>query len=482
MAYKHGVYTSEAATSIVAPITGTAGLIVAVGTAPVNMVADPKANTPIIAYSYKEAVEAVGFSNDFEKYTLCDAISACFQVAGTGPIILINVLDPANTKFTADITTTTAVVTDGIANVGESGILVDKLVVKKDASTTLVKGTDYSTVWNDDGTLSIILSENEKTKGLKSLTLSGKKLDPSIVKAADIVGGVDSNTGTETGIEVVRQVFPKLNMVPGIIIAPRFSADPMVSAALQAKTNMLNGSFGSTCIIDVDSSSTGAKKYADVKAKKETQGLTSQNAYAVWLYGKIGETIYSGSSLAAALTAYTDAVNNDTPNVSPSNKTISITSACLADGTDVLLDREQANVVNSFGVATWLNMNGFRLWGNNTAAYPGATDPKNRWLSVRRFMTWAANTFILTYSQKVDDPGNPRLIEAIVDSENIRGNGFVSRGICARYEITYDAEENASAEDGHVIFHQYMTPYGPAEVIQDVIEYDPEALKNALSA
>ena len=69
-----------------------------------------------------------------------------------------------------------------------------------------------------------------------------------------------------------------------------------------------------------------------------------------------------------------------------------------------------------------------------------------------------------------------------MDSENIRGNGFVSRGICARYEITYDAEENASAEDGHVIFHQYMTPYGPAEVIQDVIEYDPEALKNALSA
>ena len=37
MAYKHGVYTSEVATSMVAPITGTAGLQVIVGTAPVNM-------------------------------------------------------------------------------------------------------------------------------------------------------------------------------------------------------------------------------------------------------------------------------------------------------------------------------------------------------------------------------------------------------------------------------------------------------------
>ena len=37
MAYKHGVYTSEVATSMVAPITGTAGLQVIVGTAPVNI-------------------------------------------------------------------------------------------------------------------------------------------------------------------------------------------------------------------------------------------------------------------------------------------------------------------------------------------------------------------------------------------------------------------------------------------------------------
>ena len=32
MAYKHGVYTSEVATSLVAPIEGTAGLMVVVGT------------------------------------------------------------------------------------------------------------------------------------------------------------------------------------------------------------------------------------------------------------------------------------------------------------------------------------------------------------------------------------------------------------------------------------------------------------------
>ena len=147
----------------------------------------------------------------------------------------------------------------------------------------------------------------------------------------------------------------------------------------------------------------------------------------------------------------------------------------------MLLDQEQANVVNSFGVATWLNINGFRLWGNNTACYPGNTDPKDRWFSVRRFFCWDDNTFIQTYFQKVDSPANKRLIEALVDSENVRGNSFVSRGICARYELKYLESENPTTNllNGCITFHKYMTPFGPAEDIEELVEFDPDALSTA---
>ena len=481
--YKHGVYTSEVATSLVAPVTGTAGLQVIVGTAPVNMAADPAAavNTPIIAYNYKEAVEAVGYVPDFEKYTLCEAIAANFQVVDNGPIILINVLDPATHKTA--VAETSVTVADGVAKTGIVGLILDGLSVKKD-TTALTKDEDYTVAFESDGSADIVLISGGKGDGATAIKVSGNKLNPDAVTAADIVGGVNASTGAETGLEVVRQVYPKLGMTPGILLAPRFSTNATVAAALQAKTKELNGVFKSVCIIDIDCGSTGAKKYADVKAKKEAQGATSENAYDVWLYGKVGDVIYSGSSLAGALTAYTDATNDDTPNVSPSNKVIAISAACLADGTEVLLDQDQANTVNSFGVATWLNMNGFRLWGNNTAAYPGITDPKDRWFSVRRFMSWAANTFILTYFQRVDSPANKRLIEAIVDSENVRGNGFVARGVCARYEITFNEDENTTADllDGKLTFHQYITPYTPAEDIEDVIEFDPNALAAALTA
>lgn len=480
--YRHGVYTSEQATSITAPIVGSAGLQVVIGTAPINMVANPKAavNKPILVNSYKEAVEAFGYSDDFAKYTICEAVSASFSLVGTGPMVLINVLDPE--KHTTDIASTNVQVNAGVGVLIVQGAIPNTLVVKS-GSTNLAYGTDYIVNFNNDGTANIVLIAGGAGASATTLTVTGKKLDPGKVTAADIVGGVNVSTGKETGLEVVRQVYPKFSMTPGIIIAPRFSSDATVAAALQAKTHEINGVFGAACIVDINSGADGARKYSDVKQQKEAQAVTSSTAYPVWLYGKIGDVVYSGSSLAAATTAYTDAINGDTPNVSPSNKTLPISAACLADGTEVVLDQEQANTVNSFGVATFLNMNGFRLWGNNTAAYPGTTDPKDRWFSVRRFLSWAANSFILTYFQKVDSPANKRLIEAIVDSENVRGNGFVARGVCARYEITFNASENTTTDllNGKLTFHQYITPYTPAEDIEDIIEFDPHALTAALS-
>ena len=482
-AYRHGVYVSEQETSLIAPVEGTAGLQVIFGTAPVNMLENPAeaVNKPKLVYSYAEAVSAVGYVPDFAKYTLCESISANFAVVNTSPLVLVNVLDPA--KHSADIETETVTVEDGVAALEEDGVLLDKLAVKN-GTESLERDVDYTTAFNNDGTLNIVLLDGGAGTSATSLTVSGKRLDPDKVTASDIVGGVDVATGNETGLEVVRQVYPRFSMTPGILMAPRFSKDATVTAALQAKTTEINSVFRAVCIVDIDSSETGATKYTDVKVQKEKQAATSANCYAVWPFGKVGDVIYSGSTLAGALTSYTDAQHQDIPNWPPSNKPLSISAACLEDGTEVILDQDQANTINGFGVATFLNMNGFRLWGNNTACYPGNTDPKDRWFSVRRFMSWAANTFILTYFQKVDNPMNRRLIEAIVDSENIRGNSFVARDICARYEITYNEDENPTTDliNGKITFHQYITPFVPAENIENVIEFDPYALSNALSA
>ena len=481
MAYRHGIYVSEQETSLVAPLNGTAGLQVVVGTAPVHMRANPEGaiNTPILVYSKAEAVAALGYSDEFESYTLCEAVAASFSVVNTAPMVLINVLNPA--KHASELEARTVQINSGVAVLEEKGVLLGSLLVKS-GETELRAEEDYTAAYNADGTLSIAILEGGAADGATNLTISGSKVDPGKVTAADIVGGVDAATGAESGLEVVRQVYPKFGMTPGILTAPRFSADASVSAALQAKTKEINGVFKCVCIADVDSGADGARKYADVKEQKERQALTDPNAYGVWGYGKVGNVVYSGSALASALTSYTDAANDDIP-ANPSNKTIAISAMCLADGTEVLLDQDHANVVNGSGVATWLNMNGFRLWGNRTCAYPGNTDPKDSFFACRRYMSWRANSFIQTYFQKVDSPLNKRLIEAIVDSENVRGNGYVAMGVAARDEITYNEADNPVTDlmNGKITFHQYMTPYTPAEDIEDIIEFDPDALVSALS-
>lgn len=483
--YKHGVYVREVDTALVAPIEASAGLPVVIGTAPVNTLANPAAavNKPLLVHNYKEAVEAIGWSDDFASYTLCEAVSAAFSVIGVGPLVLINVLDPANSAHVAAVAEATITVKDHVALVETKGMLDDSNLVVKDDGTALTKNTDYTVSYDDKGNLAVTLLSASTHYSAASLKIAGKKLDPSAVTAADIVGGVNISTGAETGLEVIRQVYPLFGLVPGILLAPRYSMQATVAAALQAKTKAINGVFSCVAYIDVNSASGGAEKYSDVNTAKQAQGISDPNAYALWPFCKVGDAIYSGSTIAAMLTAFTDGQNDDIPNVSPSNKTLPITGICLADGvTDIILDQDQANTVNSFGVATFLNMNGFRLWGSNSAAYPGNTDPKDRWINVRRFFCWTGNSFILTYFQKVDDPANPRLIETIVDSENVRGNSFVDAGACARYEITYNPDENTTTDllNGTLTFHQYLAPYTPAECIENVLEFDPDALAAAL--
>lgn len=399
---------------------------------------------------------------------------------GVAPVVLINVLDPA--KHTTALASKTVQVNDGVAEIEETGILLDKLVVKKE-TTALVADVDYTASFNDDGTVSIALIDGGKGDGATTLSVSGSILDPTKVKPADIVGGVNAQTGAETGLEVVRQVYPKLGLVPGILLAPRFSKDPLVCAALQAKCRKINGTFDAVCYVDIDSSATGARKYTDVANQKVKQGATSREAYGLWLYGKIGDAIYSASSLAAAATVYNDSQYNDCPNASPSNVSIPISSACLEDGTEVLLDAEQGEVLNNAGVATIIRSGDFVIWGNETCCYPKTTDPKDAFLCVRRFFNHSWTSFVQDNMGKLDKPMSPKRLQSIIDNENMKGSVYVSTDVCASYSMAADSDKNTAAEmvAGHYHFHQYCTPYPPFKQVNNTQEYEAGALTSALS-
>lgn len=482
MAYNHGIRIEEQATSIVAPITGSAGLQVVIGTAPINLAKDPYSvtNVPLIAYSFSEAASQLGYSDDFKKFTLCQSMDASFRIFNVAPIIFINVLDPK--KHKKDNTEASVNVVAKQAKLEEDGILLDTLVVK-DGATTLAKNEDYITSFTDDGKVLVSLIEGSSHAGVSILTVKSTSIDPSAVKAKDIIGGYDAATDKESGLELIRQVYPRFNMTPGLLLAPGWSQIPEVGIVLGSKCSEINGVFSCECVLDLDSSSTGAKKYSAVGEWKNKNGYTNKHSVVLWPQVKVGQKQYAFSAIFAALTAYTDASNDDVPNLSPSNKMAKITGLVLDDGTEVTLDQNQANLLNSQGIITAINVNGWRTWGNNTAAYPGVTDPKDRWFCCRRFFSWWGNSFIMTYFQKVDDPANYRLIESIVDSENIRGNSYTSQGKCAGAKIVFEEKDNQITDilNGKIKFRQYLAPYTPAEDILNVLEFDPSMLAAAIS-
>ena len=71
MAFYHGVKASKQGTSVSTPVTADSGIHFIVGTAPVHAVGG-KVNEPILAYSYAEAVQAMGYSEDWKKYDICE--------------------------------------------------------------------------------------------------------------------------------------------------------------------------------------------------------------------------------------------------------------------------------------------------------------------------------------------------------------------------------------------------------------------------
>ena len=93
----HGISTKKQPTSVASPAVVACGIPFVVGASPAHMVGG-KVNSVIMANDYEEAVKALGFSDDWEKYGLSEAVYTQFVLYQQFPAFFVNVLDPAKHK------------------------------------------------------------------------------------------------------------------------------------------------------------------------------------------------------------------------------------------------------------------------------------------------------------------------------------------------------------------------------------------------
>ena len=484
--YTHGVYISETGTSLIPTVRVESALPFVVGTAPINQIAagSRKINEPVLINSYAEAVKYFGFeaaqvfnAKGDKKFThgLSEFMYANFNFYGIVPCIFVNVLDPSVHKTAVEAQTVT--IKDGSGTLKILGVLAETLVVTNgqtgDDLHTYAASTDYETAFDEDGYLVINWIGVEIPS---DVSVSGYKIDPSLVTKADIIGGINASTGKRKGLELINEVYPKFSLVPTLVLAPGFSSDPEVAAIMGAKAILINGNFRAMALCDAPADS-NVPVYSSVPEWKKNNNLVLTQQVLCWPMVRNTETLYHASVHLAGVIGVTDNTNGGVPYCSPSNKNASITGLCLDDGTEVVFGNEEANYLNGQGIVTLLNFaKGWTIWGNRTCCYPGVTDPKDAWIAVRRMFQWVGNTIVLTTWQKVDEPGNRRLIETVVNSINQWLNSLVARGQLLGGRCLFREEDNPTIElmDGIYHFKVFMTPPSPAEDMEFNLEIDTE--------
>jgi len=483
---KLGVHVFEKATSVQTPKVATVGIPFVVGTAPVQSAAKPaKSNVPVLVTSWDEAVEKLGFSYDWESYTLCEFMYSHLQLFGAQPVIFCNINDPASMKreeAAADYTVAdhrVAVSVDAIADT----IKVSVAEGAGEAATTraLERDTDYSILYDRDDTDTYVciveLLEDGSAYDAETVSVAYSAADPKTATVADVVDGVAQVDACLTAV----------GLVPDLIAAPGWSHNTVVAAVMATKAAAINGLFKGKAVIDADSGEDGVTEYSQISGYKNKNNFVDVDQILCWPMVQLGDYRFHLSTQLCGLMATVDAGNRGIPYESPSNKNLKMDACVLADGTPVNLTWNQVDLIaGSWGVVTAVNFldSGWVAKGNYTACYPGNTDVKDQFIPVSRMFDFIGNTLIRTFWSKLDKPMTPALRDSILQTCNIWLGGLTGGGYLYGARAEMLAEENplTSLLDGIITLHIYNAPPVPAQEIDFILEYDVSYMETALAA
>lgn len=278
-------------------------------------------------------------------------------------------------------------------------------------------------------------------------------------------------------LEQLETVYEKFGVVPGVVLVPGFPGLAIDNALVQACKKFGNG-FSCVALRDLAYDGTDS-----------TIGIAVHDTHLIYCAprAKVKGEIVPASIIVASALAVTDSENGGFPSNSPSNKLARIDGVVDAstDADPLYFTRDQVNdKFNAFGIVSfWHNDAGWVVWGNNTSAYPSSTDPKDRWIPVRRTFSYIRNDVIRYMAPRVDAPITKRQLDGVVNSYNMRLAGFKGSGIVNSARVFVDWQKTTPEQllSGAVWFGVAISPPPPAEQIHFSFEYDVPGFVDSLS-
>ena len=422
MAYKHGAY-GEITSSKVTDAKQSTVVAAYIGTAPINLIrgyaGKDLVNMPIKVANMSDVQSKLGYSIDWNSFTLCEAFAEHFDntVGNVGPIYVVNVLDPTTHKAAAKTTKDLSFSNDR-AEFESTDIILDTFAI-----ADKVEGVDFEVNYNYNSGKVVITSLNDNDRLSGDIAVSFVEVDPSKIAYADIIGQKTA-AGAYSGLAAIALLYQKENVVANVIAAPGWSQIPEVYTAMVSAANKINGHWDAFVVADIPLVDDGALVDTIEKAIawKATNGYTSEFSKVCWPMVTDGSgRKFHLSTVAAATRQRVDAEHDGVPFESPSNKQIMATGQFFGtDSKNMGYDQQTGNGLNEKGITTACFWGGqWVLWGPHTAAYSynGDMDARATFDVNIRMLMYITNSFQLDHGTKIDQPMTPQDRDVILNAE-----------------------------------------------------------------
>ncbi|MEZ3446124.1 MAG: phage tail sheath family protein [Lachnospiraceae bacterium] len=453
-----------------------------VGTAPVNLIKDYRKrgiiNAPVKLTNLPNAQQTIGYSGDWKRFTLCEAVAAHFDntLGNIGPVYVINVLDPdINRKMPDEAVNISLAFSNGQAVIKSDTIILDTLALEG-----LAEGIDYTVDYNyTNGTAVIKSAGVNRITG--SVAASYMEVDFGGIDADRIIGGVTAG-GEYSGLGALQLLYQEQYQVCSLLMAPGWSHIPRVYNAMLTASEQINGHWDAFVLADLPLETESIETISEAKAWKKQNGYNRERSKVFWPKGMDNSgKVYHLSTLAAVEFMRTDHTHASVPFETCGNKQIPITRQYFGEesknrGFDQITSKE----LTSDGISTCVFWGGnWVLWGDHTAAYTyGAdVDPRAIFDVSMRMLFYITNSFQREWGTTIDRPFTKQLRDRIINREQEKLDALVAQGALIGNPSVLFLESNNSTEDmmnGDFRWDIPVTPTPPLKSATVYVAYTEE--------
>jgi phage tail sheath protein FI len=329
-----------------------------------------------------------------------------------------------------------------------------------------LEAAKLDTTGNQRGTLPAAIDGIFDQAGALVIVIRVEAGEANALAISNVIGGINSDTGTRTGVHAFLNAKSELGVAPKILIAPGFtghvtrnSESVIEGSPVTAKLDTIAEKLRAIVIAEGPNTN-------DADAQKFTTLFASRRVYVVDPAVKVWDIIAGAPAVEANSARVAGVfVKNDQErgyHTSPSNREIKGIVGTARPIDFVLGDaNSRANLLNEQFVTTIINENGYRLWGNRTCS----DDPKWAFVNHVRLNDVILESLQQAHLWAVDRNIDKNYIEQVTEGVNEFLRSLASRGIISGGKCWANPELNTEvAMDGGQVFFDFdYGRYGTAE-------------------